>query len=552
MNNYKRIEAAKGEKKAELVIKNAKICDLLLHRIYDGSVAVTDGVIVGIGEDYEGETEIDAEGSYVMPSFVESHVHIESSMLTPGEFAKLEAAWGVTEVIADPHEIANVAGEDGLKFMFESAKGAPVNIHFMLPSCVPATDFDSPGAVIDSKKTKELMQKYGFWGLGEMMNYPGLLAGIPETVEKLSVCDMIDGHAPMLGGKMLNAYIASGVRTDHECSTKEEALEKISKGMYVLMREGSQSKDIERLYGAVNPHTLRRMLFCTDDRHLGDLMREGSIANCIRKAVNLGADPLDALTIACLNPTECYNLGRRGVIAPSYKADIVIAKELAPKHITHVFKDGVLIAKDGRALFDVESADDTKVKKSVHIKNITAKELEVEFVPGMTAIEALEHSLITKACHPLDQNGLNMCAVIERHHNTGNIGKCFIKGFDLKGGAIAQTIGHDSHNITVVGDDACSMAAAVNALGEDGGMSVAKNGKVTAFMPLEIGGIMTKKPYAEALSGHEKIIDAVKELETNERIDPFMLLSFLSLLVIPSIKISDRGLFDVDNFRFLE
>ncbi|MCD8048174.1 MAG: adenine deaminase [Clostridia bacterium] len=551
MDNYARIKAAKSEKKADLVIKNAKICDLACHEIYEGDVAVADGVIVGCGS-YEGEVEIDAEGGYVMPSFVESHVHIESSMLTPAEFAKLEAAWGVTEVIADPHEIANVAGEDGLEFMINSAQGVPIDIHFMLPSCVPATEFDDAGAVIGAGKTAELMKKYDFFGVGEMMNYVGLLNLVPDVVEKVTTERCVDGHAPLLSGKELNAYAAAGIRTDHECTNEKEALEKISKGMYVMMREGTQSKNIEGLYKAVNPYTLRRFLFCTDDRYLGDVMREGSISNCVKKAVGLGMDSLDALIIACLNPSECYNLGRRGLIAPSYKADMIISRDLTAEHITHVFKDGKLIAKDGKALFETKNADASKVKNSVHIAPVASSDFALEYKKGMPVIEVFPKSLWTKCCETHEREELNLCAVIERHKGTGRMGKCFIKGFDLKGGAIAQTIGHDSHNITVLGDDTASMAAAVNALGTMGGMSVAKGGRAIAYMPLEIAGLMSDKCAEETLCEHDKIISAMGTLEVNSEIDPFMLLSFLSLLVIPSVKISDRGLFDVEKWRFFD
>lgn len=550
MDNCKRIKAAKGEIKADLVIKNANICDLLTHSVTKGDVAITDGVIAGIGS-YSGDREIDANGKYVMPSFVESHVHIESSMLSPGEYARLAAAKGVTEVIADPHEIANVSGEDGLEFMINSAKDLPVNIHFMLPSCVPATPFDSSGCVIDSEKTAYLMEKYNFFGLGEMMNYPGVLSCVPDVLNKLDTDKIIDGHAPLITGKDLNAYAAAGIKTDHECTNTREALEKISKGMYVLMREGTQSKNVKDLVGAVNPYTLRRFLFCTDDRYLGDIIDKGSIQNCINVAVKEGLDPLDALVIACLNPTECYNLGRRGIIAPSYKADLIIAEDITARNITHVFKDGALIAHMGKALFEGKTACDKSVRDSVHIKEMTKEDFTLEFKKGMSVIEVLPHSLITKEYEAQEREGLNLCAVIERHRNTGNIGRCFIKGFDLKGGAIAQSIGHDSHNITVVGSDEKSMAAAVNALGKSGGMSVVRDGELISFMPLPIAGIMSDKGAEETLLRHKEVIEGLKALSVNENIDPFMMLSFLSLLVIPSVKISDKGLFDVDNWRFI-
>lgn len=551
MDNRKRIKAAKGEEKCDLVIKNARICDIFTHSIIQADLGITDGVIIGWGE-YEGERETDANGGFVMPSFVESHVHIESSMLSPGEYARLCAIKGVTEVIADPHEIANVAGEEGLKFMLEAAKDLPISIHFMLPSCVPATPFDSSGAVIDEKELHRLMEKYDFFGLGEMMNYPGLLSCVDDVVKKLDTNKVIDGHAPFLSGKSLNAYVSTGVKTDHECSCVEEATEKIQKGMYVLMREGTQSKNIKALVGAVNKNTVRRFLFCTDDRYLGDVMETGSISNCINVAIKEGMDPFDAITIAALNPTECYNLGKRGAIAPSYKADIVISRDMNAREITHVFKDGVLIAENGVALFETKNADASKVKNSVKIKTVTEDDFKIDFEEGMTVIEVLPHSLITNGVKADTRDGLNMCAVAERHKMTGNIGKCFIKDFGLKGGAIAQSIGHDSHNITVVGSDAKSMAVAVNALGESGGMSVVKDGRLTAFMPLEIGGIMSDKSAEETLKAHEEVLKSVKEIATNDKIDPFMMLSFLSLLVIPNVKISDKGLFDVNKFEFLK
>lgn len=551
MDNYKRIRAAKGEEKCDLVIKNARICDIFTHSIIQADLGITDGVIIGWGK-YEGEREIDAENGFVMPSFVESHVHIESSMLAPSEYARLCAIKGVTEVVADPHEIANVAGEEGLKFMMESAKDLPVKIHFMLPSCVPATPFDSSGAVIDSKELHRLMEKYDFFGLGEMMNYPGLLSCAGDVVDKLDTDKVIDGHAPFLSGNDLNAYVATGVRTDHECSCVEEATEKIQKGMYVLMREGTQSKNIKALVGAVNKNTVRRFLFCTDDRYLGDVMEKGSISNCIDVAIKEGMDPFDALTIAALNPTECYNLGKRGAIAPSYKADIVISRDMNAREITHVFKDGVLIAQNSVALFDGKKADAQNVKNSVKIKSVSADDFKLEFKEGMTVIEVLPHSLITNGVKADTKENLNMCAVVERHKMTGNIGKCFIKDFGINGGAIAQSIGHDSHNITVVGSDEESMALAVNALGTSGGMSVVKDGKLVAFMPLEIAGIMSDKSAEETLKAHDEIMKSVKEIASNDDIDPFMMLSFLSLLVIPNVKISDKGLFDVNKFEFID
>ena len=551
MEKMRVIRAAKGEELCDLVIKNARIVDLFTHSVVEGDVGITDGVIVGIGE-YEGRESINACGGYVMPSFVDSHLHIESSMLTPDEYVRLVVPKGVTEIIADPHEIANVCGEEGLKFMIESAKDLPIDLHFMLPSCVPATPFDSSGAVIDASEMKRLMEKYDFFGLGEMMNYPGLLGCVEDVLKKLDTDKVIDGHAPLLSGKELNAYAVTGIKTDHECTNKDEAEEKIRNGMYVLMREGTQSKNVAALTEAVNEHTLRRFLFCTDDRYLGDIIQNGSVQNCIRVATENGMDTLDALTIASLNPTECYSLGRRGAIAPSYRADIIIAEDMAAQKITHVFKDGRLVAKDGVALFEVKKADSSSVKDSVHIKRMEKEDLHLEFKEGLDGIKVIPHSLLTEGCKTDKEEDFNLCAVIERHKGTGNIGKCFIKGFGITCGAIAQSIGHDSHNITVVGSDGKSMALAVNALGKTGGMSVVKDGEVKAFMPLPIAGIMSDKSAEETLREHEKVLEALKELKINEDIDPFMMLSFLSLLVIPSVKISDKGLFDVDKFELIK
>ncbi len=542
------IRAALGEERAQLVIKNAKIVDVFCRRIIEGDVAITDGVIVGTGN-YDGETVIDANGAFVMPSFIDGHLHIESSMLAPAQFAKIIAPKGVTTIIADPHEIANVCGEAGLEYMIKSAEGVPVDIRFMMPSCVPATPFENSGAVIDAAKTREIMAHHEFFGLGEMMNYPGLLACSEDVLAKIECADIVDGHAPSVSDKQLCAYAACGIRTDHECMTAEELTEKVSRGMYVQLREGTQSKNIEGLLGGVDPYTLRRLLFCTDDRYLGDVMKYGSVSNCINKAVSLGLAPIDAIIMATLNAAECYRLDRLGAIAPGYRADLLISEDITAQNITAVFKDGVKIAQNGVALFDATSADSSAVVGTVHIPDITADMLVTETDTDIPAIKVLPHSLYTVPSDCETKDGLNMCAVIERHHMTGNIGKCFIDGFGLKGGAIAQTIGHDSHNITVLGDNAEDMAAAVNALGKNGGMAVCARGRVTYF-ELNIAGLMSDKDAQSVLDGHEAVVAALSELEYNDGIDPFMMLSFLSLPVIPEIKLTDRGVFDVTQMRF--
>ncbi len=543
------INAAYGREKADIVLKNGKIIDVTGHSIIKGNVGIKDGVIIGIG-DYEGLEEIDVKGAYVAPGLVDSHIHIESAMVSPGEYAKAVMPKGVTSIIADPHEIANVCGEKGLEFMFKSGEGVPLDIYYMLPSCVPATPFDHGGAVIDGDKTKELMKKYGFKGLGEMMNYPGVVNCDDDVIKKLESSKYIDGHAPMIEGMGLNAYICGGISNDHECDSKENALEKISKGMNIFIREGTGAKNLEELIGAVDPYNLRHFAFCTDDKHLSEILREGTISHCIDKAIGLGMDPIDAYTIACYNPCVFYDLHRRGAIAPGFKADIIVTRDINCTDISLVLKDGKPVAKEGKALFEAEKTDIRDVTDTVRIQNITAEDLSKEFNKNEPVIE-LSNSLVTNAVYCENSNGLSLCANIERYGRTGNKGLCFVKGLDIVNGAIAQTIGHDSHNISVIGSDSENMAAAVNALGKKGGIAVVQDKKVIAYMELAIGGLMSDKNAASVVKEHEEIIGAAKKISHEGSNMALMILGFISLLVIPHIKLGDKGLFDVDKFSYI-
>lgn len=544
------IQSALGNVKADLVLKNGKIIDVLNHRIVEGNVAVKDGVILGTG-DYEGEREIDVKGAYIAPGFVDSHVHIESAMVTPSQYAKAVMPKGVTTVIADPHEIANVKGEDGLAFMIEDSKSSPLEVHFMLPSCVPATPFDHAGCVIDGEMTEELLKKYDFLGLGEMMNYPGVTACVPDVLKKLESAEYIDGHAPMIRGMGLNAYACGGIKNDHECSTADEALEKISKGFDIFVREGTGAKNLEELMKAVNPYNMRHFAFCTDDKHPAEVIREGTISHCIDKAFKLGYDPLDAYTMACYNSCVSYNLGRKGAIASGYEADIVVTRDINATQIEQVYKKGVLVAEKGKALFEVKGADTSKVENTVNIDEIKAEDLYMPFDKNKMVISLNEGSLITDGVYCESEEGLSLCANIERHHKTGNIGKCYVKGLDIANGAIAQTIGHDSHNISVIGSDSENMAAAVNALGKQGGIVVVSDKKVIAKMELAVGGIMSEKSVEEVVSEHEKIVEAAKTLSPSGSNETLMILGFISLLVIPHFKLGDKGVFDVDKFEYV-
>lgn len=544
------IQSALGNVKADLVLKNGKIIDVLNHRIVEGNVAVKDGVILGTG-DYEGEREIDVKGAYIAPGFVDSHVHIESAMVTPSQYAKAVMPKGVTTVIADPHEIANVKGEDGLAFMIEDSKSSPLEVHFMLPSCVPATPFDHAGCVIDGEMTEELLKKYDFLGLGEMMNYPGVTACVPDVLKKLESAEYIDGHAPMIRGMGLNAYACGGIKNDHECSTADEALEKISKGFDIFVREGTGAKNLEELMKAVSPYNMRHFAFCTDDKHPAEVIKEGTISHCIDKAVKLGYDPIDAYTMACYNSCVSYNLGRKGAIASGFDADIVVTRDINATQIEQVYKKGVLVAEKGKALFEVKGADTSKVENTVNIDEIKAEALYMPFDKNKMVISLNEGSLITDGVYCESEEGLSLCANIERHHKTGNIGRCYVKGLDITNGAIAQTIGHDSHNISVIGSDSENMAAAVNALGKQGGIVVVSDEKVIAKMELAVGGIMSEKSVEEVVSEHEKIVEAAKTLSPSGSNETLMILGFISLLVIPHFKLGDKGVFDVDKFEYV-
>lgn len=544
------INSALGNEKADLVLKNGKIIDVLNHRIVEGNVAVKDGIILGIG-DYTGEKEVDVKGCYIAPGFVDSHIHIESAMVTPSQYAAAVMAKGVTTIIADPHEIANVKGEAGLAFMLNDSKKSPLEVHFMLPSCVPATPFDHSGCVIDADKTKELFNKYEFLGLGEMMNYPGVIGCVPDVLGKLESAKYIDGHAPMINGMGLNAYACGGIKNDHECSSAEEALEKISCGFDIFIREGTGAKNLTELMKAVTPYNLRHFAFCTDDKHPAEIVSEGTISHCVDKAISLGYDPLDVYTIACYNSCVTYDLGRKGAVASGFEADILVTEDINATNIKQVYKKGLLVAENGKALFKAEHSDISSVNNTVNIDEIKPEDLNIDFNKEDVVISLNEGSLVTEGVYCENTKGLSLCANIERHNKTGNIGKCFVKGLDITNGAIAQTIGHDSHNISVIGSDSENMAVAVNALGKEGGIAVVKNNEVVAKMELPVAGIMSDKAIDEVVAEHNTIVKKAMELSPKGSNETLMILGFISLLVIPHFKLGDKGVFNVDEFRYV-
>ena len=558
------IDAAIGRKKAEIVLKNGKFVNVFTGEVCEGDIAIEGGKIVGFGQ-YEGEKEYDISGKVAVPGLIDAHVHIESSQLSPEEFAKLILPRGTTTVIADPHEITNVCGIAGAKYIADASENTPLEVKVMLPSCVPATAFETSGAILSGADTEQYIGEDFIYGLGEFMNYPGVIYKDPEAMKKLAAAHgagkVIDGHAPSTSGPGLNAYIAAGISTDHECTSPAEALEKVSKGMYVHLREGSATRNVAVNCKAVNAANLRRFLLCTDDRHAADLQAKGHLDNALRVAVGAGMDPVWAVIAATLNSAECYALRGKGALAPGYDADIAVFDDLQSFRCAMVFKGGKLVAKEGKALFETgEKYLPDAVKNTVHVGTVAADDFKLKLA-GRRAnvIRILKDNVVTEKVVREVESGngdvnikgtdLLKLAVVERHRGTGNIGLGLLEGYGLKNGAIALTIAHDSHNIIVLGDNNADMAAAVMELKRvGGGMAVVEKGKVYS-LALDIAGLMSSLPAAEYIEQSEKLLEKAYSMGVSRDFEAFMSLSFLALLVIPSLKLSDRGLFDVDKFE---
>ena len=563
----RRIDIANGKENAELVLKNAKTINVFSNEIIDGDIAIDGGKIIGVGS-YSGEKEIDLDGKYVTPGFIDGHVHMESSMVSPTQFARAIVPRGTTTIVTDPHEIANVRGLDGIRYMIQASEALPLDVYFMIPSCVPATPFENSGAVLKAKELSELIDHKRVLGLGELMNYPGVIGKDPNVIDKVELAHnygkIIDGHAPEILGKELTAYVSAGVLTEHECSTPEEMIERIRLGMYILIRQGSAARNLEALIKGVTPENMRRCLFCTDDKHPEDILSDGHIDNNVRLAIKLGLDPISAIKMATINAAECYGLKSKGAIAPGYDADLLVLDSLEDLNVLKVFKDGKLVGQDKQALFDVEEMDISRVMDTVNTDVVEAKSLNIKLKSEKVKVmKLLPHSLVTEAVaravrvcegnfeYDNDADILKL-AVIERHKKTGNIGLGLVEGFKLKAGAIALTIAHDSHNIIVIGDNDLDMAIAINELARvGGGITIASKGQVIDTLELPIAGLMSDKPMEvvnEKLKSMLKF--AYEELGVSREIDPFMTLSFLALPVIPELKLTDMGLFDVTRFEF--
>lgn len=560
-----------GRAPADLRIDNVQIVDVLGGEVRKGTVCIGGGRILGFSA-MEAREVVDGQGAFLIPGLIDGHVHIESSMLCPARFAELILPFGTTTIIADPHEIANVKGMDGLRYMLEASRELPLSVRVMLSSCVPALPVEDSGATLEAADLAPLLSDPNVGGLAEMMNVPGLLGGAPDVLEKIAVTQasgkVVDGHAPMLAGAGLDAYAALGVNTDHECTTPEELQERVSRGMYVLMREGSAGREVKKLLPGVTPGNQRRCLFCTDDRQPADILARGHINGILKLAVENGLDPVDAVCMATLNAAECYGLRDRGAIAPGRRADLVLVKDLKDFEVLACWAGGELVARDGRMTRSLAMLDPGVLKSSVNLAPLPEQPFTVKVPSGKArVIGLLEHSLITE-CRVqdvavreggevvlADNPGLLKIAVIERHHATGKMGVGLLDAqYGLKGGAIATTIAHDSHNIVVAGDDENDMLLAVREMERiGGGIVMVSKGEVLAELPLPIGGLMSDRPAADVAQKLEELLALARDhYHIWEGADAFMTLSFLALPVIPHFKITARGLFDLGTFSFVD
>ncbi len=563
------IDAAAGALPCDINLVNASLIDLLRGEIRrNTTVSIRHGRIVGVDDGLRAEKTVDLKGLYLAPGLVDAHVHIESSFLTPSEYARTVVPRGTTTVVADPHEIANVLGYDGMRFMLAASEGLPLDVYFMIPSCVPATDFDTAGAALFASDMYPFLREPRVLGLGEVMNYPGILFKDQKLLDKIALFreagKPVDGHAPGLAGKDLSAYVAAGIGSDHECTRPEEALEKLGKGMYIMLREGSTAKDLRKLLSAVNSRNASRFLICSDDRHPNDLVDEGHMDHALRLLLAGGVDPIDAFRIACSNPARWFGIHDAGLVAPGARADLVSFESLERFEARQVWKAGTLVAEDGKLLADAPAAR-PPLRDSVNIKWLTQDDFRIPSEPGkrIRVIEAFQESIITgeRIVEPKVEEGLCVSDlerdivklfVIERHRGSGNIGKGFITGLGLKRGALGGTISHDSHNMIIAGVDDRSIFKAAKRLNKlKGGLVFAVGDEVLLDLPLPVAGLMSDQD-ASFVVERLRAFEALFRAEGLTNTSPLMTLSFMALPVIPKLKITDKGLVDVERFSPVE
>ena len=555
------INAAAGREPADLVLKNATYVNVFSNELCHADIAVAEGLIVGMGT-YSGKVEADMTGKIVLPGFLDAHIHLESSLVSPKEFVKAVLPHGTTTVITDPHEIANVMGTDGIEYMLQATEGLPVDVRFMLPSCVPATPLDESGAVLDYRAIDSFYDHPRVQGLAEMMNFVGIIAGDDQPVEKIVAAQAhhkkIDGHAPDLVGNDLNAYIAAGVYSDHECHDLNDAIAKLERGQFIMIREGTAARNLEALLPLLCDKYSERCMFCTDDKHPNDLLEKGHIDYIVKKAIGLGADPITAVKVACHNAARYFLLNNRGAIAPGYLGDFVVIDNFQDFNIEKVYKKGELMVENGVVKEfqtpEIEQYLVDRAHSTFHVGTLTAEDFTEHRPRGI--IGMVNGEITTTDAGYSDRIDVEYdvlkIAVVERHKNTHHIGIGFLQGYGLKSGAVATSISHDSHNIIVVGTSEADMAAAVNRVVElNGGIVVWDGGQPIAEVPLAIAGIMSDEPLVDVNEKLETAKEKAFELGVSRGIDPFMTLSFMALPVIPSLRITTRGVFDVNSQSYV-
>lgn len=568
------IDTAQHISEADIVLKNGTIVDVFSLETYQADVAIHNGYIIGIGNYEQGSNCVDVSGKYIIPGLIDGHIHIESTMVTPSEFSRALFRHGITTVVTDPHEIANVAGIEGIKYVIEDAKSSLIDILFKLPSCVPATSFERNGATLTADDLYPLLSNEKVIGLAEVMDFHAVLTMQEDMLNKIKMVKdrgmVIDGHAAGLSEQDLNIYSIASIRNDHEAVTKDEAIDRVRRGFHVLVREGSAAKDLLALLPAISPQNSTRFSFCTDDKHLDELVEEGTINYAMRLAIKHGLDPLIAIQMATINNAICHQIENKGAVAPGYVADLLLVDDLVELHPSYVIKDGRIfdLGSNKAELKKEKAAIPMSIQESINMKPISKEALQIIIADGQLAnvIEIIPNQLITKKSieKVLTKNGLFQAnvaddqikiAVCERHHATGGVGLGIVKGLKLNKGAIASTVAHDSHNLVVAGTNDDDMILAIEAIRSmQGGLVIVSDGEVLAKVPLKIGGIMSEKPYEKVVEElhhlHEQLRQVISGGEAVQNV--FMILSFLCLPVIPSLKLTDKGLFDVDSFQHIE
>jgi adenine deaminase len=563
------LAVARGDRPADTLLTNARLVNVFSGEIQETEIALAGGRVAGVGPGYEAAAEVDLGGRYVAPGLVDAHVHIESALVRPAELARAVVPRGVTTVVTDPHEIANVCGLEGIRFMLRDSEDIPLTVFVNASSCVPATDLGTAGAALGAEELASLLAEPRVLGLAEVMNFPGVIAGAPEVMAKLDAFAgrPIDGHAPGVSGAALNAYVGAGISSDHEATTLEEAREKLRLGMTVFLREATNARNLEALLPLVDRWSEPYLCFATDDRVPSDLLDDGSVDHMVRVAIARGVEPMAAIRMATINPARHYGLADRGAVAPGRRADLVVFSDLAEPRAEEVWVAGEKVAEGGRALFAAPPAEAAAVTGTVHLDpdaldfripgptsgEATAEVQVIGAIPDQILTRRLSATVrvVDGALAPDPEHDIAEIAVAERHHGSGRVGKAFVSGLGLTAGALAGTFAHDHHNLVVIGVDERSMETAARAVAEaGGGLAVARGEEVRALVPLPIAGLMSDRPVEEVREAMDRLLAAARELGSSLH-DPFMAMSFLTLEVIPTLKITDRGLVDVDRFELV-